>query len=63
LLATGLWNTNIAGKSHEYLHKKLHIQELQWKLNKFDLNEYIETSKIRRKSENGAYGFKAQYYQ
>ena len=63
LLARGLWHTNIAGKPHEYFHQKWHMRKLQDRWNTLNLKEYIDTLKIKRKSENGVFGFKAHYYQ
>jgi LPS sulfotransferase NodH len=63
LLARGLWLTNIAGRPHEYFHQKWHMRELRDRWNIFSLEEYINILKIKRKSENGVFGFNAHYFQ
>ena len=39
------------------------MRELQARWNIFNLEEYINTLKLKRKSENGVFGFKAHYFQ
>lgn len=64
MLATGLWQTNIAGRPAEYFHSSIQIDVTTSKrLGVTSDREYMEKVKNVSTTENGVFGMKLHAYQ